>query len=312
MPSKPSQVDPQWSLAHLMLLSKFATPRDAATPTSDHWADQWTGALGETESEAIRRFIGAGLLTPCTLSERLACRFSSAELKRMLGERHLKVSGRKEEMAERLSNADPLAMERAVVGAIFMRCYERGLHLANAFIAYRNQMQTAALKSLRQGYADSAYQVVCDFQDALGFPEAPMIQSKPDLGDLRRVFSVKPKILASVSGKVLEELRVAAGMAFLGLASNWLPEDLDTGMAMDCDAAVNMIIAQVQNARNIESFRLGGVSKIKILCSQDGPCEACSALRSRIWPLDAAPEIPYEHCTSACGCRCVCVADFAA
>jgi hypothetical protein len=37
----------------------------------------------------------------------------------------------------------------------------------------------------------------------------------------------------------IEELRVAAGMAFLGFGRNWLPEDLDTGLAMNCDAAVN-------------------------------------------------------------------------
>jgi hypothetical protein len=120
---------------------------------------------------------------------------------------------------------------------------------------------------------------------------------------------VKPKILARLSGKVLEELRVAAGMAFLGFGRNWLSEDLDTGLAMNCDAAVNMIISRVQSDRNREGFHQGGVSKVRIQCSQDGPCEVCSALRSRVLPLDEAPEIPYERCTSPSGCRCVCVVE---
>jgi hypothetical protein len=52
-------------------------------------------------------------------------------------------------------------------------------------------------------------------------------------------FQVGARFQARLSGKVLEELRVAAGMAFLGFGRNWLPEDLDTGLAMNCDAAVN-------------------------------------------------------------------------
>src|SRR5208282_220252 len=104
MPSAPSKADPRWTLAHLMLLSMFSGPRTGNGP----WGDQWSGALGEDGSGAIQRFVGAGLLVDSVLSvsERLALKFSSLQLKQMLKERGLKVSGRKDEMAERLCMAN--------------------------------------------------------------------------------------------------------------------------------------------------------------------------------------------------------------
>jgi SAP domain len=306
MPSAPSKADPRWTLAHLMLLSKFSGPRTGRGP----WGDQWKWALGEDRSEAIRRFVEAGLLVRCALSVSVAFKLSSSQLKQMLGERGLKVSGRKDEMAERLCKANAAEMERAVAGMNLLTCSEGGRQLAGEFLTRSDEMKWAALAALREKNPGLACRVVSEWQDALGFPELPMIQTKPDLGDVSRVFSVRPRILSGVNEEAFKQLRVTAGMAFLGLGDRWLPGNLETGIRLAGPSAVSMIISSVQISRNVEGWRSSGVVRtVKILCCADGPCEACNALRNCVWPIGDLPEIPYEHCTSPGGCRCVCVAD---
>jgi len=290
-----------------MLLGSFSRARSG----TGHWGDEWTAALGENAKEALRRFVDTGLLAPCPVQEALSFAFSSAQLQQMLRERGLKVSGRKDELSERLYRADSAAMEEAVAKMNLLKCSESGQQLASEFLVRRDEMQRTALAALRERNPGLACQVVCEFQDALGFPEVPMFRTRPDLADVSNVFSVSPRILAGVNTEALEHLRVAGGMAFLGLRGHRLPESLETGIRLAGPAAVNMIIAAVQIGRNVESWRrLGLVRTVKILCSADGPCAACAGLRSRIWPINELPEIPYEHCTSPQGCRCVvCAAD---
>lgn len=289
-----------------MLLSRFSRPQIG----TGHWGDEWTVALGEDAREALRRFVEAGLLVPCAVPEGLIFRFSSAQLKQLLRERRLKLSGRKDEMSERLYKADSAGMEKAVAEMNLLKYSQSGQQLASEFLARRDEMQRTALAALREGNPGLACQVVCEFQDALGFPEIPMFPTKPNLADVSSVFSVRPRILAGVNEEALEHLRVAAGMAFLGLSDHGLPENLETGIRLAGPEAVNMIIGTVQNGRNVELWRRSGlVRTVKIFCSADGPCVACAELRNRVWPIEELPEIPYEHCTSPQGCRCGCVAD---
>jgi hypothetical protein len=248
------------------------------------------------------------MLVSCTVREGLDFKFSSAQLKQILRKRGLKLSGRKDEMPERLCKADAGEMEKIVASLNLLTTSESGQQLASEFLVRRGEMQRTALAALWERNAGLACQVVCEFQDALGFPEIPMIQTKPALADVNSVFSVRPRILAGVNKEALEHLRVAAGMAFLGLGDHWPPENLETGTRLDGPAAVNMIISSVQNRRNVESWRRSGVVRmVKIQCSFDGPCEACRGLEGRVWPIEELPEIPYEHCTSPDGCYCACV-----
>jgi hypothetical protein len=289
-----------------MLLSKFSRPNIG----TGRWGDEWKVALGEDAAEALRRFVGAGLLVPCSLPVKLASKFSSVQLKGMLKQRGLKLSGRKDEMIERLCEGDRVKMERAVADLYLLTCSDAGRQLADEFVGRRDKMHLAAFAALRDRNIVLACQVVCDFQDALGFPEIPMFPSKPYLPDVRSVFAVKPGILAGVNEEALEHLRLAAGMAFLGLGDHWLPENLETGIRLSGPAAVSMIIGAVQNWRNVESWRNSGlVRTVRIVCSAGGPCETCASLADRVWPIGELPEIPNAHCTSPYGCRCACVAD---
>lgn len=305
MPAKSSMADSGWTLAHLFLLSKFSMPRKVESTVSGFWAERWKAALGEGEEDALQRFLDARLLILCSPSERLASKFQYKELKVMLRVRGLKLAGRKDEMAERLCRADFTGMERNIAGVNLLKWSEEGRQLAGVFFSRRNEMQRAAAAALREKNPELACRLVCEFEDALGFPDIPMIQSKPDLADVSNVFSATPKILAGVKQESLEYLRIAAAMAFLGLKHDPLTDSLETGIRLEGPAAVAMINSYIQNHRNIESWRTSGlVRTVKIVCSADGPCKVCARLSKRTWPIEDVPEIPYEHCTSDEGCKC--------
>jgi hypothetical protein len=260
----------------------------------------WKAALGESEKEALRRLVKAGHLTPCPLPERLANCFSAAQLKQMLRDRQLKLSGRKEEMAERLCNADEAAMEKAVAGMVLLRCSDTGQQLANQFIARQEEMRRKALEALMQRNFKLAISVVSLFNDELGFPSDPMFGTSPATfqEQLRRTFTTTPKILSGVNKAVLEQLRIFAGMDFLGLDYESLPENLET--------ALGMLISGVQSGLNLDEWRQSGlVRSVKIVGSSDGDsCTACKSAQKRAWPIQNVPELPLLDCTSEWGCKC--------
>jgi hypothetical protein len=132
MSSQPSRPGSPWSLAHLLLLTKFLMVRKVEPSTGDG-AGRWKAALGESEPDAIRRFASGGLLVSCPLPEKIAYTFSDAFLRGMLRERGLKLSGRKDEKAERLCSTDPRGMEAALAGVELLKCSETGRQLADEF-----------------------------------------------------------------------------------------------------------------------------------------------------------------------------------
>jgi hypothetical protein len=271
-----------------------------------HWKDQWEGALGEGCDIAFERLVSAGFVAPCSAKELLDGRVPYIQAKQMLRDRGLKLSGRRAELIDRLWKEDQAAMEKLVLGIHLFRCTESGQQLADRFLAYRAKVERAAFDALRARNADLAVRAICDFQDALGFPETPSFLSNPEISKVRSVFSARPKILASVSEATLEDLRIAAGMVFLGLGFRWLPDGLQTGLQMKNESAIRMIVSHIQSSGHIQQEQENSdiISGVRVYLSCEGSCDACSALKDKEWKLGEQPELPYEHCTHRMGCRC--------
>jgi hypothetical protein len=132
---------------------------------------------------------------------------------------------------------------------------------------------------------------------------------------LEFVFSCKPLILETVSDETLEHLRFAAGVAsLLGVTRfrDYLPAGLKSGLAMENDSAVRMILFRAANESDLALVRLSGSKGVRLVAANSatdfwGVCDYCKALHGKEWELDAAPEIPLKHCTSKLGCRCIVV-----
>jgi hypothetical protein len=307
MTSKPTPFAPQWTLAHLKLLSGFSRGPAVEPHDSGVWADRWKEALGESQTEAVRRFAEAGLLVLCSVSERMAWNLPYVKLKQMLRERRLKLSGRKSEMAERISSADPKGGEDAVAGLRMWKCSEEGMRLTNLFMGLVRETEKAAYEALRSKKCEEAVQIVCDFKDALGFPQMQFFPDRPDLEAVRAVFNVRPGILAGIREDQLELLRIAAGMSFLRFDYHFLqrlPEGFSTGLAFSNDTAIAMLCSCVRIKRQLADYRKMKIKNVRFENGNPKVCDVCKALVGTIFLIDEVPELPHPQCKSPSGCLC--------
>ena len=64
-------------------------------------------------------------------------------------------------------------------------------------------------------------------------------------------------------------------------------------------------VGSIRKNANLERWKPLGVKTAHIACCHSGSCEACESLDGRTYTLAKMPELPYEHCTCALGCRCL-------
>src|SRR6266487_3613117 len=97
------------SPAYISLLLAFEKPRDIRQVLTWDWPRQ---SLPEKTELAIERLIQEGMLIPATLEEGLNRLFQVAQLKKLLSERGLSISGAKGVLVERLISNDPQGMSK--------------------------------------------------------------------------------------------------------------------------------------------------------------------------------------------------------
>ena len=104
----------QKSPAHLLLLSKFLNSHTVGD--YEKTVVPWRQLLGEHPKKAINRFFKEGMLDRADLINSLAWRFRVTDLKKMLKERNLPISGNKSKLILRLIESDPNGMKAYVSG----------------------------------------------------------------------------------------------------------------------------------------------------------------------------------------------------
>jgi hypothetical protein len=164
--------------------------------------------------------------------------------------------------------------------------------------AHQGEIRQKALEALGQGNIELAISVTSPSETSLSTLRE----------QLRRTFTINPKILSGVDEKVLECCRIAVGMSFLGFGLTWPLCDPETERKME-DGTLdvpNMIISSIQSGMNLEDWRTSGfVKSIKIVGSNGGDsCHACKAAQKVPWPINDVPELPIPDCTSEGGCSC--------
>jgi hypothetical protein len=198
----------------------------------------------------------------------------------------------------------------------------------------QEQVRQQALKALKERNLDLAISLVWSFlvwsfNEEMGIPDYTLsagVECVSEVGDgqayqgpspeilrrqheqLRRAFTTNPKILSGVDGTVLEQCRIAAGMAFLGLGFIWPSGESEAEAQLEnmtLDVA-GMIVSSVQSRMNLDEWRRSGhIKSVKIVGSGDGDsCHACKAAQKQPWPIQDVPELPFADCTSEWGCNC--------
>lgn len=302
------------SPAHLLLLGKFLEPRTAEDFSK---SDKWNDVLKESPQQAIKRFIDDGMLTRADLSGHLTYKFKVNELKDMLKQRGLPVSGRKEDLIARLVQADTEGMKKAVAGLSVIHCTEQGRTIVGQYLngekEKRTKVEHEVMDAIRKRKFKEASRLVAAFESEQVFQRGIGIDwnnysTSRDVAILRNIFDSTPKKLTSLKADFSEQLRIAAGMMHLwgtNRGKEWLSPGETTGLGIDSDSAIRMLLSYAMYRHEIADYKRIGVKTVKILtCNDSHVCDECRKLASKNHKLSEVPELPYEKCTCEFGCRC--------
>ncbi len=317
------------SKAHLLLLSKFIhANRFEDFARHDYWKDMWNNVLEEPITQAIKRFMDEGMLVIVTnLNELLSYKCKVNELKGMLKQRSLPVSGRKEELIERLVRVDQNGMRKIVAGLSLLECSQYGNEIAELYLLdekeKRENIESKVKGFLENRKFSDASLAVAMWEKEQVFPSEFAVGigtelqrnnhsqdvkvSQDELKRMSTIFESKPpKIIASLGNEKLEAVRIAAAMMILGLENNankWLPANFETDLPFDNETVVRMMYLHAVHQDTLRRYRNGGIKYVEILPAPDS-CESCKKLGGKQYKLNVAPELPNEDCTHKMGCRC--------
>ncbi len=301
------------SKAHWLLLSKFIHPQN-----QDDFAksDIWKNVLGEQPAHSIKRFLDEGFIAIAELENVLTYKYKVTELKDMLKQRGLPVSGRKDDMIKRLVTADPIGMKKSILGLTILHCVQHGKELLENYLLdekeKRSRIEMQVMEYIRKRMFQEASLAVAAFEAEQVFPRGMGIDWKHhnpnrDIEMMKTIFSSKPKILSKLGDDKLDNLRQGAAMMALwgkNSAKGWLPSDFETESSFDINTAARMFLFYATHKISLEQYRNSGVVKcVEILAAQDS-CNECNKLTKKKYKLDEVPELPHEHCTHEKGCRC--------
>lgn len=302
------------SEAHLLLLSKFINGQEV-----DYFVKHgdWGEVLNEQTQKAIKRFADEGMLTDADLETIVSYKYKVSDLKNLLKQRGLAISGSKDELVKRILQADKAGMLKLTVGIKLLTCTQSGREIAEQYLASekekRLKVEEQVIDYLAKRMFKEASITVANYEAGQVFARGIGVDwkhhnPKREIEILYSIFNNKPEILSKLEDAKLEPLRIGAAMMELwgeNRASKWLPADFETGISMDKDSAARMLVFNAQGKETLKEFNESGVVKyIEILATPDS-CESCKKLKGKRYKLSEAPKLPNPNCTHELGCRCV-------
>ena len=303
--------------AYTLLLSKFMWGSSLKDYECSQVTSYWTPVLGMEANQVIKKFVEHNLIVPANLQIRMNARLGVSDLKKLLKDRGLKVSGKKDQLIKRLVDSDPENMDSEVGSSDIYMCSEKTLPIAEAYIAEEAAIKERTMSKcfdllnaqelLKAVNLVSEYELGRVIQRGIG---ADFSDTSQPFKELKTIFSCRPLILKKMTDENIDTLRPLAGMFMLWgvskLPKKWVPDDYDTGIRLDPITTARMICFYVSHQEEINFCRESGIKKIEILSG--GGCVRCSKLNGKVYTLSKVPELPYEHCTCDRGCRCSTVA----
>jgi len=303
------------SPAHLLLLSKF---RLYASPREFCDKEYWELALKQKPSEAIDIFMKEGVLERAGLNEAMAFKYKLPDLKSLLKERGLKLSGLKEELIRRLIENDTKTMVEATKDIYLCRCTASGIALVGNYLESEERKKSTAeqevLRLLQLKEYGKAVRSVAEYEATQVFPRGLGIDWEKydgisDIRCLQTIFNSTPSILQTIATDKLDHLRLGAAMMHLwgtNKAQPWLAKEFSTGIRLGVDTACRMLTFHAYHIRELRDFRESGVRSVEILGSYDS-CSECRKVIRKKYRLENVPELPHPKCTREYGCRCTMV-----
>lgn len=286
-----------------VVLARFLKPM-TLTRVAPGWPDDLAAPI-------VRDLLETGDIVQLGLADQFAAARTVSQLKDMLRDRGLQVSGAKADLAQRLVDAGATPPP----GETVYGCSAAGQSKAEAWqlqrIAAINAAAHEALKLLKLRQVDAAIARAREVHEAWPSMEVISARFSPltirgDFDQLRErvrfALSSAPGILRDVSADDLKRLQLAVAIWEAGLPSPGI--DLAMvgyvgGSRFAPEAARRLLHAFMVNACQLARSRSVGV--IEGTLSFVNPCPACAQLQGKTFRLDSMPELPNPDCQAA-GC----------
>ncbi len=303
------------SQIHLMILGHFMSPKLTEKAVPKYWAY----TLGGDVQIIIDRLYKQGALIPVSLEERIGYCSKVPELKKILKENGLKISGNKQELIERLLKADPQGMADLFQDHIVLMCSPEARDKVSQYNLMKksefDEVVEKTLSALRGKNFKIASQlidnyeknqVVIEFHNSMTLKEPPR-DTTNDIEDLKIIFSMRPKILKELALNEWGPLCIVTAMSHLlhgRMSEEWFPSDFVGVQKFNKFTAWGMMRNHFLHISEKEKMKGLGVKKGSVRVISGDCCEACKKNENKIFDLNSFPEIPIESCTSPWGCRC--------
>lgn len=303
--------------ANLALLGRFKVPSEPGEVGQAYW----NNVLPQPVDVTLRLFRSNGWLVDASWQEIFSQRYRIDDLKVLLRERGLKLSGKKSELTDRLIATDDDGMRALVANAIAWKLSPsieaRVLQYEASEKAAKIAAANAALAALREGRIHEAAEIIVAYERTRVFPRGLGVDWNSQwivdhlAGDADAIMHANPGILRELPPNDLTRLRPVAALLCLtgeNRAKQWLPEGLAGHPRFDVDTTVRMLEFAGSNQMRLQQLRELGYKRIDVLTCGSS-CPTCKAMGDQKYPIDAAPELPHPSCTQAYGCRCLYQAD---
>ena len=300
--------------AHLKLLAKFRYPAD---PT-DVGKDYWNAVLPDPVGDTLAQFRGNCWLVDAPWQEVFSIRHRTDDLKGLLRDRGLRVSGKKAELAARLIECDMEGMRLRVAGVKAWVLAPTVAGIVEQHMLSEKSAETrargAALSALREGRVRAAVDTIVAHERTRVFPRGMGIDwHRDDIANhmvvrAQAILRASPRIVSDVPEHELELLRPAAAMLELTGESRckpWLPAGLVGHPRLDIETVVRMLLFHGSNITRLQGLQDAGYKQVDIMTCGSASCPTCQAMDGKTFAIDRAPELPHPDCSHELGCRCL-------
>jgi hypothetical protein len=299
--------------ADLEFLSKFRN----GFKEDKYTQENWNPVLKENVGKTISNFEKNNLIQKANLEQKVEYSCKVTDLKTFLKSKGEKVSGNKDELAQRASSFRNDKFIKDIEKQNIFTLSVTGNEKVTNYLQFkeneRNEAERKVIMFLESKEFKQACLTMAEYEQKQVFARGMGIDwnrydPKDDIIGLQKIFNNPPKILKEMSSDKLKIIQIAAAMVYLFGTSDYnkyLPEGFETGIHLDGFWAANTLSLCGYREKSLDNYRAHPdlFAGVQVLSSREG-CEACNKINGITFKFNEVPELPYENCTDKRGCRC--------
>lgn len=298
--------------AFLQYLSRYLIPKEPVIED-----EEWERVLKVKPSVVNKRFLQEGVLKEGELPDKLAY-LKATELKEILKRQRQKLSGKKDDLVQRVLAGDLTQIGNAIDGVKVLACSGEGQELAQSYVDKKaeeeKQYEDNALQFIRDDKPVEAFRLAQKYWENQVFGpyhgiDWSKVQEKVYVEPFNLITEIETPLYNkfNISDDEIESVQIGAKMALLmhsnQVKKRWgLPNKIGDGSDMNEVALI--LIRQAGHVRELLNHHGKDYLLAVYIYALKGSCDECRKYHGRGYALDKVPLLPHLDCKHKKGCRC--------